>query len=126
MVVPSEAGFLLDSENYILVLETHYDNPTAQLNNVDFSGVRMYYTDTLRQHEAGTLILGDAVISRGGQTVKHNFKYESTCTSGCTRKFSGPVSMFFSFLHMHKTGREIYTNKFDENGTFIENISKVS
>eukprot|EP00737_Agarophyton_chilense_P000431 gb/GEZJ01000482.1/.p1 GENE.gb/GEZJ01000482.1/~~gb/GEZJ01000482.1/.p1 ORF type:complete len:829 (-),score=96.89 gb/GEZJ01000482.1/:2346-4832(-) len=126
LVLPLEAGILMDSSDYILVMETHYDNPDLLSDNIDFSGVRVFYTNTMRQYEAGSLLMGDTLLNRFDQTVQNGVQYEHSCTSACTKKFSRPINYFASFLHMHLTGMEIYTNKFSENGTFIENMNKVN
>eukprot|EP00178_Gracilaria_changii_P016973 TRINITY_DN485_c0_g1_i3.p1 TRINITY_DN485_c0_g1~~TRINITY_DN485_c0_g1_i3.p1 ORF type:complete len:488 (+),score=68.06 TRINITY_DN485_c0_g1_i3:2059-3522(+) len=126
LVLPEEAGIIMDEKDYILVMETHYDNPNLVSGNIDFSGVKVYYTNTMRQHEAGSLLMGDILIERFGETVRSGFEYEHSCTSACTSRFSRPVNYYASFLHMHLTGMEIYNNKFDENGTFIENMNKVN
>lgn len=125
LVLPREAGILIDERDYIFVMETHYDNPARVQGNIDFSGVKVYYTNTMREHEAGSLLMGDILISRFNQTVRNNFEYEFSCTSACTSKFSRPVNYYASFLHMHLTGKEIYNNRFSQNGTFVETMNKV-
>lgn len=105
-------------------METHYDNAGLERNNVDVSGMRLYYTDTLRPNRAGALQLADPFVTRRG-VVQSKFEYESTCPSNCTRKFSQNINIYSSLMHMHTTGQEIYTNKFSQNETFIENMHKV-
>lgn len=126
LVLPREAGILIDERDYIFVMETHYDNPDGLQGNIDFSGVKVHYTNTMREHEAGSLLMGDILVSRFNQTVRNDFEYEFSCTSACTRKFSRPVNYYASFLHMHLTGKEIYNNRFSQNGTFVETMNKVS
>lgn len=116
----------MSNENNIFVMETHFDNPDKLSGNIDYSGVRVYYTNTMRKYEAGSLLLGDITVARQGQTVRNGFEYEHSCTTACTSKFSRPINLYASGLHMHTTGMEIYTNKFSENGSFIETINKVS
>lgn len=107
-------------------MESHYDNPEDIADNVDASGVRVYYTNTVRKYEAGSLSLGDPLVSRDSETVISEFKYEHTCPSECTSKHSKPITVFGSFLHMHTTGKEIYTNKFARNGTFLEKVGSIN
>lgn len=124
-VYPREAGMLLTERNKFIVIETHYDNADMADDIVDQSGARLYYADELREHEAGVLATGDALVSRFGTTVKSDFEYEHTCPSACTKLFPGKMNVFGSFLHMHTTGKEIYTNKYSENGTFIQQSNAV-
>lgn len=124
-VLPKEAGYLMNSERRFIVMQNHYDNPSRIPGLVDRSGVRLYYTDTMRENEAGTLLLGDGSLFLEGQRVKSNFDYGFTCPTDCTRLFPESVNLFGSFLHMHLTGKEIYTNKFSANGTFLANLNKV-
>lgn len=125
-MLPPEAGFVLTDERQYIVLETHYDNPKLASGMVDSSGVRFYYTDTLREHEAGTLTLGDGYVSRGGSQVVSGVDYEHTCPKQCTERFSTPINVFKSGLHMHTTGKEMYTNLYDEDNNFLRTINKVS
>lgn len=123
--MPREAGFRVKKGRAFVVVESHYDNPEDIVGNVDSSGVRLYYTNTMRDNDAGSLLIGDSVVDRLGNVVLSDFVYQHTCPSGCTEKFKEPINIFGSTLHMHTVGREIYTNKFSKNGTFIENINKV-
>ena len=41
------------------VIETHYDNHDLIPFNYDNSGIRIYYTPILRQHDAAMITLGD-------------------------------------------------------------------
>lgn len=124
-MLPREAGILATRDKKFLILETHFDNPTEIEGNIDNSGVRIYYTDTLREHEAASLLVGDQLVSRFEEVVQSGFKYQHSCPSECTSKFSRTINIYSSLLHMHTTGKEIYTNKFSANGTFIETIGKV-
>lgn len=122
---PREVGLNVSKKKRYLVLETHFDNPEGIEGNVDASGVRVYYTDKKRKYEGGSLLLGDSVLQRQGELVKSNFEYEHSCPTSCTEKFAEPINLFGSFLHMHTTGKEIYTSKFDADGKFVETVNKV-
>lgn len=123
--MPEDVGFIADNANRYIVLETHYENPREIRGNTDRSGVRIHYTDTMRKHEAGTLRIGDVSVSLASETVSTDVKYQFTCPSECTKRMNGPINIFMDGFHMHKTGRAVFTNKFDENGTFIEKIGQV-
>lgn len=116
----------MEEGNNIVVMETHYDNPNLEGNAFDNSGVRLYYTDTMRKHEAGSLHIGDRFVFLAGEKVMDDVPYQFTCSSNCTRKFARPVQLFSSFSHMHRTGREIYTNQFDSKNQFIRQFNSVN
>jgi hypothetical protein len=124
-VLPSEAGLLLTNQNKFLIMETHFNNADLVTDSVDQSGFTLFYTDNLRQHEAGVLNTGDPLVSLGGSPVVNGKTYTFSCPSECTQNFREPVNVFASFLHMHLTGKEIYENRFAKNGTFLEKIRAV-
>ena len=54
-ILPESAGFLVGngtSEVSHVILEIHYDNPKHVSNVIDSSGFEVFYTNTLRQHNA--------------------------------------------------------------------------
>lgn len=60
LIFPSVAGVRIgssgDANTYVsLEMETHFDNPTFAANEIDNSGVRVYYTSNLRQHDVGVV-----------------------------------------------------------------------
>lgn len=40
------------------MIEMHYDNPSLKPEIVDNSGVKLYFTEQLREHDLGVLLLG--------------------------------------------------------------------
>jgi len=124
-ILPENVGIPIDETTNLLVLETHYDNPDGTQNIIDNSGAKLYLSKN-RVIEAGILALGDAGLSLHGQKVKSGWNYTSTCPSTCTLKWAEPeITVISSTLHMHTTGKHIYTNRFDANGTFIETINSI-
>lgn len=107
------------------MMETHYDNPQQRDDVVDTSGMRVFMTNTLREDEAGTLMVGDPLVQLAPEPVESR-EYEFSCPSACTRRLSKPINIFTSLLHMHTTGMEIYTNKLTPTGEFVEHFNKVS
>lgn len=98
-VVPKQAGYIVNAKRKYILIESHYDNPELTEGVVDQSGMRLYYTDTPRKHEAATLLLGDGFIASRGATIDNLFEYEYSCPSSCTRKFPNRIKMFSSFMH---------------------------
>jgi len=102
--------------------QVHYDNPAGIEGAVDNSSVRLFYSDTPRQYDAGTIAIADALVHLGGDTVESNRNYTFTCPSECTSQMVQPsVTVFASMLHAHLTGLQLWTNLY-RNGTFEHTI----
>lgn len=75
---PAEAGYALDTaQTRFYLMETHYNNPISDNNAVDGtaggfdqalvgerpqadnSGLKLFYTRRLREHDAGVLSIGE-------------------------------------------------------------------
>lgn len=114
---PEETGILVDgrSKKYV-IMEIHFDNPSdpslSQQQVIDSSGVRLYYTDVRRRHILGSIQTGDALVTLRDTHVENGLSYQFSCPSICTSRFSQPVQLVSSFLHMHRTGRQASTNVF--------------
>merc|ERR1711931_37288 len=53
-VFPPHVGLQFGGENAedkVVILQMHYDNPTRMTGVTDNSGMRIYYTDDLRQYD---------------------------------------------------------------------------
>ncbi|KAG8337202.1 hypothetical protein J6590_029567 [Homalodisca vitripennis] len=79
---------------------------------IDSSGLRVYVSPTLRQHDAGVIELGleyiDKMAIPPGQP---HFPLSSYCISECTRVSIPPegITVFGSQLHTHLTGIRVMT-----------------
>jgi len=110
MTFPADVGFemSLDYLSYVK-LEIHYDNPDQLSSVIDASGLRIYYTPTLRPHNAGLfefgLQLGAWQFIPPGMPQAVNKAY---CMSECTAATDAmPVEgiyAFNAFLHAHTLG----------------------
>lgn len=124
-VTPDDVGFVIDDTNNMIIVESHLDNPTNSSDIVDNSGVRLHLSRK-RKIEAGILILGDAIVLMGGQMVKNGFNYTSTCPSNCTAKWPMPkLNVFASLQHMHTTGKQFWTNRYNKDGAFNETTNSI-
>lgn len=93
---------------------------------VDNSSVRLHFSDTPRTHDAGTISIGDALISLAGQPVESGRNYTFTCPSECTSQMVQPsITVFASMLHAHLTGLRLWTNLY-RNGSFERTIEASS
>lgn len=113
---PKEAGYPLYPSNktrYILI-ELHYDNPQLLTNVVDNSGIRLYYTKTLRQHELGLLMFGVDGSFQSIMVPAHTDELSLTniCYSNCSQKFipDDGIYIISSLLHTHLAGRSVKTS----------------
>ena len=134
-VLPADAGFVLDSTSANIILEVHYDNPSKLTDIVDDVGVEIFYTETLRTHEAGWFWTGDPHVRVGSpqSSPPTNFKQgalaagetdvhrQGTCPGACTSSFDGssPMHVFALFHHMHYTGKRIYLEQRDSAGNLL-------
>jgi len=115
LILPDNVGFRVGPGGYIsLELQTHYDNPELRADLVDSSGLSIYYTSTLRLHDAGVMILGDPTIAEKTKIAAGiGFQeFEYTCLSECTMAFPYEINVFSSFLHMHANGAQMWTTHF--------------
>lgn len=112
--LPPEAGYRIGPSGDVMryfILEVHYNSPVPSLPTfrTDNSGVRVYYTDKLRQHDAAMMVLGDPFVTTRSipkQTMTH---LEISCSSECTSAWSHPLNVFADFLHMHSLGSRMWS-----------------
>jgi len=123
-VLPSNVGLPLGgTDGYVAVrVETHYDNPRFVSGERDNSGVRIYWTPTLRQYNMGVMAIGDPIVRAGGQQIpRGTASYTFSCPN--TNCFAGnnggePVVVFGAAHHMHATGTTMQTRLYDEDGLY--------
>jgi len=108
-----------------LHLETHYDNPSLESGMADTSGVRIYYTRQLRQHDAGFLILGDGMVLRPDDIPQGTSisAFEYSCDTSCTGSWP-QLHVFSTVLHMHKAGTQMWSSHW-RNGEQIRETNRV-
>ncbi|XP_044233435.1 DBH-like monooxygenase protein 2 homolog [Thunnus albacares] len=106
-------------------LEIHYNNPTEETGRTDSSGLRLHYTDQLRQHDVGILTTG---LEPFGD-IKYNIppgatKFHSygVCNTTLFSQLMNPVpdlQVFAVLLHTHLAGRKVRLGHF-RNGKQID------
>ncbi|XP_027278562.1 dopamine beta-hydroxylase isoform X2 [Cricetulus griseus] len=111
---PEEAGVAFGGQgsSRYLRLEVHYHNPRNIQGRRDSSGIRLYYTATLRQFNAGIMELGlvyTPVMAIPPQETA--FVLTGYCTDKCTMLAlpTSGIHIFASQLHTHLTGRKVVT-----------------
>ncbi|XP_069506524.1 putative DBH-like monooxygenase protein 2 isoform X2 [Ambystoma mexicanum] len=111
--LPSNAGISLGTSidpRYIR-LEIHYNNPGMQSGRMDSSGIRIYYTPVVRQHDVGVLTTGLETMKYFIPPHAESFKVYSVCNTSLFNQVDGQVvqdmQVFASILHTHLTGRAV-------------------
>ncbi|KAK3521504.1 hypothetical protein QTP70_007969 [Hemibagrus guttatus] len=111
---PSDAGLPLGGEgsSRFLRLEVHYHNPLHISGRRDSSGIRLWFTSSLRRFDAGIMELG--LVYTPVMAIpphQHTFQLTGYCTAECTRTALPPggIHIFASQLHTHLAGRGVRT-----------------
>ncbi|RUS69044.1 hypothetical protein EGW08_023195 [Elysia chlorotica] len=118
---PKNVGYPVGEANDpgIFMLETHYDNPRMRSDFVDSSGMRMYVTSQLRQHDAGIIMVGVNVDKYHIiPPYEESFLSQGICHESCLAEGLGgqEIHVFANFLHAHLLGSKLRTRHF-RNGT---------
>ncbi|XP_042880997.1 uncharacterized protein LOC122258825 [Penaeus japonicus] len=112
-MLPDHVGFPMGEEHggstYYL-MEMHYDNPNLQADVVDASGVKIFYTENLREHEAGSLVIGHGIFNHIIPPKTSNWLSVGHCSSDCTSQMvpADGIKVVQGLLHSHLLGRELY------------------
>ncbi|UYV66179.1 DBH, partial [Cordylochernes scorpioides] len=114
---PEEAGLPIggpDFSRYVM-LEVHYNNPDHRAGLVDSSGLRIYHTPRLRQHDAGVMELGLEYTDKMAIPPRQPaFFLSGHCVPECTRVGlpADGIVVFGSQLHTHLTGTGVWTHHY--------------
>ncbi|RWS14424.1 Dopamine beta-hydroxylase-like protein, partial [Dinothrombium tinctorium] len=116
---PEEAGLPFGGKNYsrYVMLEVHYNNPELKSGIVDSSGIRLYYTPSLRQNDVGILEIGLEYTDKNSIPPRQKaFDLAGYCVSECTRAAlpATGIKIFASQLHTHLTGVRVWTRHIRE------------
>ncbi|XP_078507306.1 putative DBH-like monooxygenase protein 2 [Lissotriton helveticus] len=120
---PSNAGIPLGkgvAPTYVR-LEIHYNNIMLQSGRTDSSGIRLYYTPILREHDVGVLSTG--IIARTFSFIPpgaESFNLYSLCKTDLFNQVTDQVipdmQVFASLLHTHLAGTAVQVVQY-RNGT---------
>ncbi|KAM3874355.1 dopamine beta-hydroxylase [Diretmus argenteus] len=111
---PADAGLAIGGpgSSRFLRLEVHYHNPLLLSGRRDSSGIRLFYTPSLRRYDAGIMELGLVYTPIMAVPPKqHSFHLTGYCTSKCTQTAFPPggIHIFASQLHTHLAGQGVRT-----------------
>ncbi|KAG9263268.1 dopamine beta-hydroxylase [Astyanax mexicanus] len=111
---PMDAGLPIGGEgsSRFLRLEVHYHNPLIISGRQDSSGIRLWYTRSLRRFDAGIMELG--LVYTPVMAIpprQSSFPLNGYCIPACTRTAlpQGGIHIFASQLHTHLAGRTVRT-----------------
>ena len=86
---------------------------------MDSSGITLYYTERLREFDAGLLKTGTiSLFLPPGRAVVHE---GGVCTTNCLQEhgLSQPVNIVASMTHMHVMDKLLYSNSFFHSNLMI-------
>ncbi|XP_068609392.1 dopamine beta-hydroxylase [Brachionichthys hirsutus] len=111
---PPDAGVPIGGprSSKFIRLEVHYHNPLLISGRRDSSGIRLFYTPSLRRYDAGIVELGLVYTPVMAIPPKqHTFDLSGYCSSKCTQTALPPggIYIFASQLHTHLAGRGVRT-----------------
>ncbi|XP_043962058.1 DBH-like monooxygenase protein 2 homolog [Gambusia affinis] len=99
-------------------LEIHYNNPQKKEGIIDSSGLRLYYTDKLRQHDVGILTTGVFPVSHMKYDIPPKaaeFRSHGICNTSLFSQLVDPIpdlQVFSVLLHTHLAGRKVRVGHF--------------
>ncbi|XP_034555770.1 DBH-like monooxygenase protein 2 homolog [Notolabrus celidotus] len=94
-------------------LEIHYNNPNGDKGRTDSSGLKLYYTDKLREHDAGTLTAGLLQLDHMNYKIPpkvSQFHSYGVCNTSVFSQLVNPfpdIHVFAVLLHTHLAGRKV-------------------
>eukprot|EP01084_Bolivina_argentea_P203171 347040_1 len=103
---PEDVGMEIGGGHEYVLLETHFDNPSEESGHIDESGLRLWITPTLRNHNAGIIQIGDMLdqVIPPGISSLLNYGWLSSGCSTVGLPEEG-VHIFANFYHQHLLGR---------------------
>ncbi|XP_059354741.1 DBH-like monooxygenase protein 1 homolog [Carassius carassius] len=117
---PPHAGMSIGTsiDPVYVQMEIHFDNPSSKRGIVDSSGLRLYYSPSLRRYDAGVIETGVWVslyhmLPPGMQ----DYITEGHCTQECLQEsldgeMPSGIHVFAVLLHAHLAGRAIKARHF--------------
>ncbi|WAR31632.1 DOPO-like protein, partial [Mya arenaria] len=105
--VHEHAGFRIGQRGYKLGgIQVHWENVHLLPTETDSSGMTFFYTERLRENDAGILFVGQNYLTIPPSLPR--FTEMGKCHSECTRrKFSEAINVTYALNHMHYLGREM-------------------
>lgn len=118
MVFPQNLGLPMPDvpgQKEYWAMEVHYDNPQMHQGKIFPTGGRMYYTDKLREIDAGLLVVDHKTrIQLTVPPNSENYVVTGHCSPFCTQALfpEDGINVFNNLLHAHLAGRKIKLRHF--------------
>ncbi|CAL8068114.1 unnamed protein product [Orchesella dallaii] len=120
LFLPNHVGIPMSESNQeFFMLQVHYDNSNKKIpSEITVSiALNIYYTNNLRENDAGIILVGSAVPSSTSLVIppySRNHIILGHCSKECTKKMlnSGGIKVFAAFGHTHVAGREVRLRHF--------------
>ncbi|XP_070705986.1 DBH-like monooxygenase protein 2 homolog [Pempheris klunzingeri] len=106
-------------------LEIHYNNPRSEAGRIDSSGLKLYYTAELRQHDVGILTTGILPLEHLEYNIPPRaaqFHTYGVCNTSVFSQLVNPVPelhVFAVLLHTHLAGKKVRVGHY-RNGRQID------
>ncbi|CAI8042477.1 DBH-like monooxygenase protein 1 homolog [Geodia barretti] len=103
---PDNVAYPFGGEGYIM-MELHFDNPKQIEGTRDSSGMRLWYTTTPREYDAGIFEVGYFIgVNHVIPPNSQNFVTQCILPDQCTNKFKPEdgIHAFANFFHTHLVG----------------------
>eukprot|EP00939_MAST-03C_sp_MAST-3C-sp1_P004101 g4101.t1 len=112
-----------------IIMEIHYDNPKHLPGIHDKSGVRIWFTQNVRQDEVGVLFIApysarDALAAPEITIPPQSDAFETSCPcpTECSARWDRPMNVFAELHHMHYYGISAFTTVSPRKDAFSERI----
>ncbi|XP_060907402.1 DBH-like monooxygenase protein 2 homolog [Labrus mixtus] len=113
--LPENVGLPIGGEesDVFYRLEIHYNNPNGVKGRTDSSGLKLYYTDQLRQYDGATLTTGVLQFQNMEYIIPPkatNFHTYGVCNTNVFSQLLNPLpdlQVFAVMLHTHLAGRKV-------------------
>eukprot|EP00735_Rhodelphis_limneticus_P013920 TRINITY_DN7885_c0_g1::TRINITY_DN7885_c0_g1_i1::g.23751::m.23751 TRINITY_DN7885_c0_g1::TRINITY_DN7885_c0_g1_i1::g.23751 ORF type:complete len:1216 (-),score=353.74,sp/Q9CXI3/MOXD1_MOUSE/32.74/9e-78,sp/Q9CXI3/MOXD1_MOUSE/33.91/3e-41,sp/Q9CXI3/MOXD1_MOUSE/32.85/2e-12,Cu2_monoox_C/PF03712.10/4e-28,Cu2_monoox_C/PF03712.10/4.2e-34,DOMON/PF03351.12/3.4e-28,DOMON/PF03351.12/1.3e-27,Cu2_monooxygen/PF01082.15/2.3e-26,Cu2_monooxygen/PF01082.15/7.2e-27,SapA/PF02199.10/3.3,SapA/PF02199.10/37 TRINITY_DN7885_ len=116
MVYPDIAGYPVGPDGAVYVLmEMHYNNHHTDESFKDTSGLRLHYTDILRQHDIGVLSVGSDTVSIEIPAGEADYKIDTWCPSGCTSLLDDTATVIGILGHGHIHATQVHVRLYRNN-----------
>ncbi|XP_065846011.1 DBH-like monooxygenase protein 1 [Oscarella lobularis] len=125
---PADVGYPFSGDSGLqsVIFEVHYDNPQQKSNIYDSSGIKLYYTTSLRKKEATSMqfahqVSSSLILPKGGK----NIVTTNLCPAECTQKGipESGINVFGVFLHAHTAAIAVKLRHI-RNGKELPNIGR--
>ncbi|XP_054617093.1 DBH-like monooxygenase protein 2 homolog isoform X3 [Dunckerocampus dactyliophorus] len=118
--LPENAGIPIGGgdNGAFYMLQIHYNNPNKESGRTDSSGMRLLYTDQLRQYDVGILTTGVSVSAHTFYSIPpraNAFRAYAVCNTSLFSQIINPVpdlQVFAVMMHTHLAGREVRVGHF--------------